>query len=74
MKEAGGDVREVHVRILSQIGKPVDEPQVAAVQLLPAEGVKLAKVRPNAQAVTEKWFRQIDTIPRLLLTGKLTVF
>jgi S-adenosylmethionine synthetase len=74
VKEAGGDVREVHVRILSQIGKPVDEPQVAAVQILPANGVKLSKVRPNADAVTQKWFEQIDTIPRLLLTGKLSVF
>jgi S-adenosylmethionine synthetase len=74
VKEAGGDVREVHVRILSQIGKPVNEPQVAAVQLLPADGVKLAKVRPNAEAVSRKWFEQIDTIPRLLLTGKLSVF
>jgi len=74
VKEAGGDVREVHVRILSQIGKPVNEPQVAAVQLLPADGVKLAKVRPNAEAISRKWFEQIDTIPRLLLTGKLSVF
>ena len=74
VKEAGGDVREVHVRILSQIGKPVVEPQVAAIQILPANGVKLAKVKPIAQAVTEKWFGEVDTIPRLLLTGKLSVF
>jgi S-adenosylmethionine synthetase len=74
VKEAGGDVREVHVRILSQIGKPVDEPQVAAIQILPAAGVKLAKVKPNAEAISQKWFDQIDTIPRLLLTGKLSVF
>ena len=37
VKEAGGNVKEVHVRILSQIGKPVDQPQVASVQILPAE-------------------------------------
>jgi len=74
VKEAGGDVREVHVRILSQIGKPVDEPQVAAIQILPANGVKLAKVKPNAEAVSQRWLDSIDTIPKLLLTGKLTVF
>jgi len=74
VKESGGDVREVHVRILSQIGKPVDQPQIAAVQILPATGVKLAKVRPNAEAITQKWFGEVDTIPRLLLTGKLSVF
>ncbi|HXQ78802.1 MAG: methionine adenosyltransferase [Thermoplasmata archaeon] len=74
VKEAGGDVREVHVRILSQIGKPVDQPQVASLQILTANGVKLAKVKPNAEAVAQKWFDEIDSIPRLLLTGKLSVF
>jgi S-adenosylmethionine synthetase len=74
VKEAGGDVREVHVRILSQIGKPTDQPQVASIQILPATGVKLAKVKPNAETVAEKWFDDIDSIPRLLLTGKLSVF
>jgi S-adenosylmethionine synthetase len=74
VKEAGGDVREVHVRILSQIGKPVDEPQVAGIQILPANGVKLAQVKTNAETVAQKWFDDIDSIPRLLLTGKLSVF
>ncbi len=74
VKEAGGDVREVHVRILSQIGKPVDEPQVAGIQILPANGVKLAQVKANAEAVAQKWFDDIPSIPKLLLTGKLSVF
>jgi S-adenosylmethionine synthetase len=74
VKEAGGDVREAHVRILSQIGKPVDEPQVASIQLLPANGVKLAQVQTRANAVADKWFDQIGTIPKLLLDGKLSVF
>ncbi|MGA8710458.1 MAG: methionine adenosyltransferase [Thermoplasmata archaeon] len=74
VKEAGGDVREVHVRILSQIGKPVDQPQVASLQILTADGVKLAKVKPNAEGVAQKWFDDIDSIPRRLLSGKLSVF
>ncbi len=74
VKEAGGDVREVHVRILSQIGKPVDQPQVASLQILPSDGVKLAQVKPKAEAVAQSWFDQLDTIPRLLLTDKLSVF
>jgi S-adenosylmethionine synthetase len=74
VKETGGNVKEVHVRILSQIGKPVDQPQVASLQILPAEGVKIAQVKSKAEAVTQSWFDQIDTIPRRLLTDKLTVF
>jgi len=74
VKEAGGNVKEVHVRILSQIGKPVDQPQVASLQILPADGVKLAQVKAKAEAVAQGWFDQIDTIPRRLLTDKLSVF
>ena len=74
VKEAGGDVREVHVRILSQIGRPVDQPQVASLQILPADGVRLAQLKGKAEAVAQRWFDQIDTIPRLLLTDKLSVF
>ena len=74
VKETGGDVREVHVRILSQIGKPVDEPQVASIQILPAEGVRLAAVKGKAEAIARAAFDEIDTIPRRLLTDKLTVF
>ena len=74
VQEAGGDVKEVHVRILSQIGKPVDQPQVASLQILTANGVKLGAVKGKAEAVAQGWFDKIDTIPRRLLTDKLTVF
>jgi len=74
VKEAGGDVKEVHVRILSQIGKPVDEPQVASLQILPSSGVRLSTLQGKAESVAQDWFDKIDTIPRRLLSDKLTVF
>jgi S-adenosylmethionine synthetase len=74
VRETGGNVTEIHVRILSQIGKPVDQPQVASLQILPADGVKLAAVRKEAEAIANQWFEKIDTIPQKLLTGKLNVF
>ncbi len=74
VQETGGNVKEVHVKILSQIGKPVDQPQVASLQILPAEGVKLSKVQREAEAVANRWFEEIDTIPQKLLTDKLSVF
>jgi S-adenosylmethionine synthetase len=74
VKETGGNVNEIHVRILSQIGKPVDQPQVASLQILPADGVKLAAVRKQAEAIANQWFENIGTLPQKLLTGKLNVF
>ncbi|MCI4331890.1 MAG: methionine adenosyltransferase [Thermoplasmata archaeon] len=74
VKETGGNVKEVHVRILSQIGKPVDQPQVASLQIQPSAGVKLAQVKKEAEAVANSWFERIDTIPQKLMTEKLSVF
>lgn len=74
VKETGGNVREVHVRLLAQIGRPVDQPLIASVQLLPAAGVKLAQVKGKAEAVADHWLGQIDTIPQRLLTDKISVF
>ena len=74
VKEAGGNVKEIHVRILSQIGKPVDQPQVASLQILPADGVKLSALRRDAEAIANRWFENLDAIPQKLLTGKLNVF
>ena len=74
VKETGGNVKEVHVRILSQIGKPVDQPQIASLQILPAPGVKLAQVKGPAEAVAQHWFDSISTIPQKLLTDKISVF
>jgi len=74
VQQTGGDVKEVHVRILSQIGKPVDEPQVASVQVLPADGVRLSAVKGKAEAIASAAFDEIESIPRRLLTDKLTVF
>jgi S-adenosylmethionine synthetase len=74
VKESGGNVKEVHVRILSQIGKPVDQPQIASLQILPSNGVKLATLKANAEAVTQHWLDEVGTIPQKLLTDKISVF
>jgi S-adenosylmethionine synthetase len=74
VKEAGGNVKEVHVRILSQIGKPVNEPMIASIQMLPAPGIKLGSIKAQAESVAQHWFDHIDTIPQKLLTDKISVF
>ncbi len=74
VQETGGDVKEVHVRILSQIGKPVDQPQVASIQILPADGVRLPAVKAKAEAIAQAAFDDIDSIPKRLLTDKVSVF
>jgi len=74
VKDAKGDIKTAHVAILSQIGKPVDQPQVAQVSLLTADGVSFSKVQKNARAIADDWLGKANTIPGLLMKEKLGTF
>ena len=74
VKEAGGDVREAHVRIVSQIGKPIDEPQVASVQLIPAKGVNVEKYKKEFEGIADNWLANIGKVTEMLLNDELNVF
>lgn len=74
VKEGGGDVLEAFVRIVSQIGQPIDQPQAASVHLVLADGVSLDSVRPNAEAVADGWLGNISKITDMVVSGELNVF
>ncbi|MFQ5909947.1 MAG: methionine adenosyltransferase [Thermoplasmata archaeon] len=71
---SGGDVIEAFVRIVSQIGKPIDEPQAASVQLVLTEGVPLASIKSEAEAITDDWLANISRITNLVVNGEVSVF
>ncbi len=72
--EAGGDIREVHVRIVSQIGKPIDQPQVASIQVIPARGVRVEKYRGDFESIADEWLANISRITMMLVNGEINVF
>ncbi len=69
-----GDVMEVHVRLLSQIGMPIDRPQTASVQVLLADGVKMSKVKKDMTGIVDDWLENISKITDLVVKGKVTTF
>lgn len=74
VKSGGGDVLEAYVRIVSQIGKPIDQPQAASVQLVMSEDVNLNRVKSEAEAVTNDWLENISKITELVVNGEISVF
>jgi len=72
--EARGDIQEVHVRIVSQIGKPISEPQAAAAQVILADGVKLGKVKGNVEGVINNGLDHIGNLTERIVKGKVRVF
>ncbi len=73
-KESGGDLREVHVRIVSQIGKPIDQPQVASIQVIPAKGANVHKYRSEFASIADQWLANIEKITMMLVNGEVNVF
>jgi len=72
--EAGGDLREVHVRIVSQIGKPIDQPQVASIQVIPAQGVIIERYKKDFEGIANEWLANISKITKMLVNGEISVF
>lgn len=67
-------VQEVYVRILSQIGKPIDEPLVASIQVIPKPGYKVESFEKDAYEIADEWLANITKIQKMILEDKLNVF
>ncbi len=74
VKEHPGQVKEVWVRIVSQIGKPIDEPQAAAAQIIPEKGTNLASIKKDAEAIMDQELENIYKLTERIVAGKARVF
>ncbi len=68
-------IEEVYVELLSQIGKPIDQPLVASVKILPQEGSKLtSNMIEETRSIVREELSNITKLTDLFLGGKLTLF
>jgi len=74
VKENVGRVQEVWVRIVSQIGKPIDEPQAATAQIIPEKGTSLASIKKDAEGVIDEELSQIYKLTDRIVAGKARTF
>lgn len=72
--EGGGDILEAHIRIVSQIGAPIDMPQAACAQLILAGNVKLNKVESNVRGLIDNHLASISSLTNKLVNGEISVF
>jgi len=72
--EAIEGIEEVYVRILSEIGKPINEPKIASAQVIMKKGYEFEKVKNKIEAVIEEWLDEIEKITEMVVEGKLRTF
>jgi S-adenosylmethionine synthetase len=71
-EEVGG-IREVYVWMLSQIGAPIDQPKIAAAQIIPAPGARKAAIRRQVLEVLERELAALPVLTRELAEGRYPV-
>ncbi|RQG99986.1 methionine adenosyltransferase [Natrarchaeobius oligotrophus] len=67
-------IRDLRVRLLSQIGRPIDQPHVADVHVVTADGVELADVEAEIEAIVDRELADVTGITRRVIDGELSTF
>ncbi|MHA1689064.1 MAG: methionine adenosyltransferase [Promethearchaeota archaeon] len=71
-----GDIIEAHVKLLSQIGRPINDPWVNSISLIPANNVNFSSIEKIAREVSEEKLNieNIINLRERLIAGKEQVF
>ncbi|WP_440769111.1 methionine adenosyltransferase [Natronorubrum sp. DTA28] len=67
-------IRDLRVRLLSQIGRPIDQPHVADVHVVTEDGVALGDVEDEVRAIVDAELADVTGITRRVIDGELTTF
>ncbi|MEM2967251.1 MAG: methionine adenosyltransferase, partial [Candidatus Caldarchaeum sp.] len=71
--EETGRVKEVYVRMLSQIGKPINQPLSVSVQAIPVEKFDLGLVR-DIEAIALDEVGKVRRVTDLILAREVSLF
>ena len=67
-------VREVRVRLLSQIGQPIDNPHVADASIVTEEGVRVGDIEAEVEAIVDRELANVTDITKRVIDGELRTF
>ena len=67
------DVVEVYVEIVSQIGKPINEPKILSVEII-KDGELTGEVRNEIDAIAREELSRITHVTELILRGEVSLY
>ena len=67
-------IRDLRVRLLSQIGRPIDQPHVADVHAVTEEGVRVADIEEEITAIVDDGLANVTSITERVIAGELDTF
>ncbi len=72
-KDVAG-IKEVNIRILSQIGRPIDQPKACSIQLILENGTSLESVNDKVEKIADNHLAEIRVITDLVIKGEICTF
>lgn len=66
-------LKEVYVWLLSEIGRPINNPKIAIVQFIPQDGHEIENIEKRVKEIVEYRMENIQNFCKLLAEGKLSV-
>jgi S-adenosylmethionine synthetase len=67
-------IEEIQVRLLSQIGMPIDQPLIASAQIIPKSGITLKDIEKDVYEVIDAGLADITSITDRVIKGELKTF
>lgn len=67
-------IREIRIRLLSQIGTPIDKPHVADASLVTTEDVSIADVQADVERIVNQKLANVTSITKRVIDGELSTF
>jgi len=67
-------VKESYVRVLSRIGKPIDQPLIASAAVVLEHGAKLSAVQGDIKSIMDDSLDDIRRVTNLILKRKMELF
>ena len=67
-------IRDLRVRLLSQIGRPIDQPHVADVELVTEPGVEVGDIENAVATIVDRELAAVTEITERVIDGELRTF
>jgi S-adenosylmethionine synthetase len=67
-------IRDLRIRLLSQIGQPIDQPHVADAHLVTEDGTTIAEVEDDVTAIIDHRLADVTDVTERVIDGDLSTF
>jgi len=67
-------IRQLQVRLLSQIGQPIDRPHIADATLITEDGINIDDIEDDVEAIIDDELASVTDVTRRVIDGELDTF